>query len=82
MDTNLDTGLIQLERREGGVVEAHIGMLKSHHTYRAEIPITHSLGWSNNPMCVFTCASAVIRECIQLSQGNYGSFYTIVLLSF
>ena len=44
MDTNLDTGLIQLEPREGGVLEAHIGMLKSHHTYSAEIPVAHSLG--------------------------------------
>ena len=44
VDTNLDTGLIQLERREGGIVEAHIGMIKNHHTYSAEIPVTHSLG--------------------------------------
>lgn len=49
VDTNLDTGLIQLERR-GGLVEAHIGMLKNHHTYSAEIPITHSLGQSDEPM--------------------------------
>ena len=44
VDTNLDTGLIQLEPLEGGAVEAHIGMLKNHHTYSADIPITHSLG--------------------------------------
>jgi hypothetical protein len=42
----MDTGLIQLEPREGGVLEAHIGMLKSHHTYSAEIPVAHSLGTS------------------------------------
>ena len=45
VDTNLDTGLIHLERIED-VIEAHIGLLKNHHTYSVEIPITHSLGES------------------------------------
>lgn len=29
---------------EGGVPEAHVGMLRNHHTYKVEIPVTHSLG--------------------------------------
>lgn len=43
VDTNLEPGHIRLEQK-GDITEAHIGLLKNHHTYNAEIPITHSLG--------------------------------------
>ena len=55
----MDTGLIQLEPREGGVLEAHIGMLKSHHTYSAEIPVAHSLG---EPGAQFSSHRGITRE--------------------
>ena len=64
VDTNLDTGLIQLEPMEGGMMEAHIGMLKSHHTYSAAIPVTHSLGQTYFPIPhVHACKNSSIHTC-------------------
>lgn len=42
-DTHLDPEPLSAAVNQEGVTEAHIGMLRNHHTYRAEILVTHSL---------------------------------------
>ncbi len=42
--TQLDPDPLHVVRNADGVLEAHIGMLRNHHTYRVEIPHTHTLG--------------------------------------
>ena len=44
-DTVLEPDHVRVEQTEGSELpEAHIGLLRNHHTYSAEVPVTHSLG--------------------------------------
>ena len=44
-DTVLEPDRVHVEQTDGsGPPAAHIGLLRNHHTYRAEIPVAHSLG--------------------------------------
>ena len=43
-DTNLEPDIVSVVVNEGGIPEAHVGMLRNHHTYKVEIPVIHSLG--------------------------------------
>lgn len=42
--TLLEPEPLHVAINDQGILEAHIGMLRSHHTYRIEIPRTHTLG--------------------------------------
>ena len=44
-DTHLDPDPVHVSEIEG-LFEAHVGMLCNHHTYRVDIPVSHSLGIS------------------------------------
>ena len=43
-NTQLDPEPIHVSLNTDAILEAHIGMLRNHHTYRVEIPRTHTLG--------------------------------------
>ncbi len=43
-NTQLEPDPLHVLPNADGVLEAHVGMLRNHHTYRIEIPRTHSLG--------------------------------------
>ena len=66
--------------------EAHIGLLRNHHTYRAEIPITHSLGTriiAQHPQ--FNIYVRVIdvsaTEELQLTEGGGNQYSNTVTVS-
>ncbi len=43
-NTQLEPDPLHIVTNENGVLEAHVGMLRNHHTYRIEIPRTHTFG--------------------------------------
>ena len=46
VDTVLEPEYVRVEQTDDSQLPvAHVGLLRNHHTYSAEIPITHSLGY-------------------------------------
>lgn len=43
-NTQLEPDPLHVLPNADGALEAHVGMLRNHHTYRIEIPRTHTLG--------------------------------------
>lgn len=43
-DTHLEPEPVNVVINDRGIPEAHVGMIRNHHTYKVEIPVTHSLG--------------------------------------
>ena len=62
--------------------EAHVGLLRNHHTYSAEIPITHSLGMKvigqhEQHNIYVTVADVSPTEETQPADGSYSNIVTV-----
>ena len=62
-DTNLEPDIVHVSQQAGGMFEAHLGMLRNHHTYSADIPVSHSLGGNisaaHSPLNIHVTVTAV-----------------------
>jgi len=79
-DTNLEPDIVHVSQQDGGVFEAHLGMLRNHHTYSADIPVSHALGGNisaaHGPLNIYVTVIAV-PETRKVKEGKYHSLLKV-----